>query len=77
MSPDSWIPWYNLACLRATTGDLDGAFTALHESARRGIADPSLLQTDPDLERLRADARFAALVRESQPHIQGARAAPE
>ena len=40
-------------------------------------ADPSLLQTDPDLASLRADARFATVVRESQPHLSGARAAPE
>jgi choline-sulfatase len=77
LRPDSWIPWYNLACLRASTGDVDGAFKALHESATRGIADPSLLQNDPDLDRLRVDARFATLVRESQPHTQGVRAAPE
>jgi arylsulfatase A-like enzyme/Flp pilus assembly protein TadD len=77
MRPDSWIPWYNLACLRAATGDRDGAFTALRESVARGIADPSLLQTDPDLAPLRADARFATIARDSQPHLSGARSAPE
>jgi hypothetical protein len=77
MRPDSWIPWYNLACLRASTGDRDGAFTALRESVARGIADPSLLQTDPDLAPLRADARFATIARDSQPHLSGARSAPE
>jgi arylsulfatase A-like enzyme/Tfp pilus assembly protein PilF len=59
--PDSWVPWYNLACLRSTTGDIDGAFAALDESRRRGIADPSLLRTDPDLQALRRDRRFARL----------------
>ena len=35
---DSWVPWYNLACLRATQGDADGAFRALDESRQRGHA---------------------------------------
>jgi choline-sulfatase len=62
LRPDSWVPWYNLACLRATVGNVDGALQALQESVRRGIADPALLETDPDLAPLRADSRFAALV---------------
>jgi choline-sulfatase len=60
---DSWIPWYNLACLRATQGDVDGAFRALDESKRRGLRDRELLQQDPDLTPLRGDPRFAAFMR--------------
>jgi choline-sulfatase len=67
LRPDSWIPWYNLACLRATTGDHDGAIQALGESVKRHIADPTLLQSDPDLASLRNDARFAALARGAGP----------
>jgi choline-sulfatase len=61
--PDSWIPWYNLACLRATTGDVDAAFAALDETLERGIDDPSRLRTDPDLQGLRRDPRFARITR--------------
>jgi tetratricopeptide (TPR) repeat protein len=61
--PESWIPWYNLACLRATQGDLEGAFTALRESLKRPGADRELLNQDPDLSLLRSDPRFRALVR--------------
>ncbi len=57
---DSWIPWYNLACLRATQGDVDAAFRALDESKKRGLRDQALLQQDPDLTPLRGDPRFAA-----------------
>jgi choline-sulfatase len=60
---DSWIPWYNLACLRATQGEVDAAFRALDESKRRGLRDQELLQQDPDLTALRDDPRFAALTR--------------
>jgi choline-sulfatase len=60
---DSWIPWYNLACLRATQGDVDGALRALGESTQRGLRDRELLQQDPDLTPLRGDPRFAALMR--------------
>ncbi len=63
--PESWIPWYNLACLRATQGDVDGALAALRESLNRPGADRELLTTDPDLSTLRADPRFQALVRSS------------
>jgi choline-sulfatase len=59
---DSWIPWYNLACLRATQGDVDAAFRALDESRRRGLRDQELLQQDPDLASLRGDPRFAAFI---------------
>jgi adenylate cyclase len=59
---DSWIPWYNLACLRATQGDVDAAFRALGESRKRGLRDQALLQQDPDLTALRGDPRFASFV---------------
>jgi arylsulfatase A-like enzyme/Flp pilus assembly protein TadD len=65
LRPDSWVPWYNLACLRATTGDAEGALAALRESVTRGVADPALLDSDPDLAPLRADPRFAALARDA------------
>jgi choline-sulfatase len=57
---DSWIPWYNLACLRATQGEVDAAFRALDESRKRGLRDQALVQQDPDLTALRADPRFAS-----------------
>jgi arylsulfatase A-like enzyme/tetratricopeptide (TPR) repeat protein len=63
LRPDSWIPWYNLACLRATGGDLDGALAALGESLNRGLRDADLLYTDQDLAALRADPRFEITVR--------------
>lgn len=65
LRPDSWVPWYNLACLRATMGDRDGAFAALEESLERGVAEPALLDSDPDLASLRTDPRFARLRRDA------------
>lgn len=60
--PDSWIPPYNLACLHASRGDRARAFDALSSSVTRGLRDAELLRTDPDLESLRADPRFASLL---------------
>jgi arylsulfatase A-like enzyme/Tfp pilus assembly protein PilF len=59
---DSWVPWYNLACLRATQGEVDAAFRALDESKKRGLRDRELIQGDPDLTALRGDPRFASFV---------------
>ena len=64
--PESWIPWYNLACLRATQGDREGALMALGESLKRPGVDRELLNQDPDLSALRADPRFHTLVRASR-----------
>jgi choline-sulfatase len=61
--PDSWVPWYNLACLRAIGGDKEGAFAALRESVTRGLADAALVNTDPDLASLRTDPRFRTIAR--------------
>jgi hypothetical protein len=51
--PESWIPSYNLACLRAIGGDPDSALTLLGDSARLGLVAPRLLDGNPDLERVR------------------------
>jgi tetratricopeptide (TPR) repeat protein len=56
---------YNLACAYALLGKLDEAFASLKRSAATGSAEhvanlKSHGQTDPDLESLRADPRWAA-----------------
>jgi len=53
---------YNLACSLALTGRRDEAFEALATAMSLGFSDAKLLRGDPDLEPLRNDPRFAALL---------------
>lgn len=53
---------YNLACSLSLLGHLDDAFSALGESLDHGFGDIKLLLEDRDLENLRPDARWTALV---------------
>src|SRR4030095_7313830 len=63
--PQNPVHHYNLACIEAQAGGtrLPYAFGALELSVALGFNDAQFLQTDPDLEPLRGDARFADLIR--------------
>ena len=56
------VVMYNFACMQAQAGDRPGALTSLEAAVEKGFRDASLLETDPDLEPLRADASFQKLV---------------
>ena len=58
---DSWIPPYNLACLRATTGDPDGALVLLGEAVDRGFTSSKLLDENDDFDGLRTRTGWALL----------------
>ena len=53
---------YNVACLYALEGEHDKAFASLAQAARAGFGNREWLEHDPDLEGLRGDPRFQALV---------------
>ena len=53
---------YNAACAHALLGDAEAAFAALERAIAAGFTNASLAQSDPDLESLRADERFAPLI---------------
>ncbi len=60
--PDSWMPVYNLACLKAALGRPEEALDLLlAELPRRGFEDPGLLESDPDLAAVRGLPRFREL----------------
>jgi Zn-dependent protease len=52
---------YNLACSHAQAGQSDASLDWLERAADLGFADLTLLDTDPDLEPVRVNARFDAL----------------
>jgi predicted esterase len=56
------IVLYNFACLQAQAGDRPGAMTSLESAVEKGFNDASLLETDPDLASLRADAAFGKIL---------------
>jgi predicted Zn-dependent protease len=49
---------YNLACSLSLTGDLQAACVELMLAIDRGYRDFEHMERDPDLRRLRSDARF-------------------
>ncbi|MBL8728272.1 MAG: hypothetical protein JNM25_07580 [Planctomycetes bacterium] len=66
---------YNVACVHALQGRVDDAFTWLGKAVERGFDDTGLLATDPDLEALRQDARFATLSKSLQAKASNSMAA--
>lgn len=61
LCPHNPLVFYNLACSYSLLGRLDAAFAALERAIKLGYNDVNLLERDPDLSRLRSDARFEAL----------------
>lgn len=60
--PDDPINLYNLACVRARQGRSGPAMDALEGAAAAGFTDFVLIGRDPDLDALRGQPRFRALV---------------
>ncbi len=53
---------YNVACFYAMQGDPDRSLELLAQAVERGWGDRAWLETDSDLDPLRADPRFIALL---------------
>ena len=60
--PDSWIPPYNTACLRAVTGDPQAALVLLDDATTLGFASPALLDRNEDFDPLRPLPGWRGLV---------------
>ncbi len=66
MLPESAVAHYNLACSLSLLGQLDGAFAALARAIELGYDDFDYLANDPDLENLRRDRRYRALLQRTE-----------
>lgn len=67
IDPDNMIMLYNFACVMARLGDIDGALDLLER--RMKTITPTFLRgifTDPDLDNLREQPRFNAMVEEAK-----------
>ena len=53
---------YNLACAASLSGETDDAFGYLAKSTAAGFEDYELMKEDPDLDPIRSDSRFDAIL---------------
>jgi hypothetical protein len=80
--PLSPTDWYWAACCHAMRGDVDQGIAALTECAKMQASDAvdeshklprSLFERDPEIAKLRADARFAGLLEIAFPKARAAK----
>jgi choline-sulfatase len=70
LRPDSWLPPYNLACLRASQGEPGRAVRLLGLSLHRGFRQPELLAEDPDLAAVRSRPEYPDLLARARKRAQ-------
>ncbi len=61
--PEKPLVWYNLACSYARLGRADQAFDSLDHAVALGYRDAHGMRSDRDLDSLKTDPRFNALLR--------------
>ncbi len=67
LCPRDKLVWYNLACSYALTGRVDEALQSLERSIVLGYRDMRWIREDHDLDSLKQDARFMALLQRLAP----------
>jgi arylsulfatase A-like enzyme/Flp pilus assembly protein TadD len=70
LRPDSWLPPYNLACLRAVQGEPGRAVRLLGLSLHRGFRQPELLEKDADLAAVRSRPEYPDLLARARKRAQ-------
>ena len=73
LDPEDAMLLYNIGCIRAMAGAADGALDCLERSVRAGMRNRGWLEHDSNLDTVRSDPRFEALMRSLEP---GPAAAP-
>ncbi|MFM7135607.1 MAG: TPR end-of-group domain-containing protein, partial [Planctomycetota bacterium] len=64
LQPEDFLARYNLACSLARAGRVDEAIDSLSRAVLLGYDDLDHMESDPDLESLRAHPDFQALLGE-------------
>jgi tetratricopeptide (TPR) repeat protein len=62
MLPENALAHYNLACSLSLLGRIDEALESLERALALGYSDFDYLAQDPDLENVRRDGRYKALL---------------
>lgn len=65
LAPFSALARYNLACMYAKNGKVDGCLTALKEAISLGFREAGILSKDPDFQSMRDHPEFQKLIEES------------
>ncbi|MFH1692010.1 MAG: hypothetical protein ABIC68_05535 [Candidatus Omnitrophota bacterium] len=65
LRPDNPTIHYNLACSLSLTKDVDAALRAIEQAICLGYRDLAFMNRDPDLENVRQDKRYDALVKKT------------
>lgn len=73
LQPTNFVVHYNLACVHARLGDPESSLGSLERAIELGFIDHHQLTTDPDLDAIRTNPRYQALL-EGWPRIIKARA---
>jgi Flp pilus assembly protein TadD len=71
LRPTDALAHYNLACSFALTEHPDDAFVALRKAVELGYRDFRFMREDRDLDSIRKDPRFRAILREFDPRKTG------
>ena len=66
LNPTDGLVRYNAACFYAQSGDFDQAFDCLRMANNSGVDFAEWMDNDPDLEPLRGDQRFPALLQSAE-----------
>lgn len=66
--PDNATAHYNLACSLALVKRKADALASLRQAIKLGYRDLDWMQQDPDLEGLKSDPQFLALLDQLKPH---------
>jgi tetratricopeptide (TPR) repeat protein len=62
MDPENPLLLYNSACVFSVAGELDKALDCIEKAVQTGYSNLGSLQGDPDLDAIRLDPRFQALI---------------
>ncbi|MBC8329225.1 MAG: tetratricopeptide repeat protein [Planctomycetes bacterium] len=60
------IAIYNHACIHSLWGETDSAIKLLNDAVAEGFNQPQQLRTDSDMDNIRKDARFVALLKKME-----------
>ena len=70
LDPGDAMLLYNIACIRAMAGATDEALDCLERAVQAGMRNRGWLEHDSNLDSIRSDPRFAALMRELRPALR-------